>query len=157
MVKPVPIFEFAFAAYAATAWSGDARAPAEPERRPFEITWRSMANRDGALLVKIGVLDNSRASATALTPLKSRLPIKEIWLGQIKETANGYSGVVCMTQTPLRHIGVGERIDFGPTHILDWTISFEALPECAALRKQPNSAAACLPCGDCNLAEEALA
>jgi hypothetical protein len=157
MLKPIPIFKFAFAAYAATAQTGAERAKPEPEKRqPFETAWRSTPPSDGVLLVKIGVLDNGRALATMLTPCESIQPVREIWLGQIKETAQGYNGAVCMTQTPLRGVDMGQRIDFGPAHILDWTISYEASPECAALQNRSKPVrAACEPCGDCALAEEA--
>jgi hypothetical protein len=153
-MKPIPIFEFAFAAYAATARPAAERP--EPKRPPFESAWRSTAREDGVLLVKVGVLDNGRALATAATPCETILPVREIWLGQIKETADGYDGALCMTQAPLRGLNVGQRIAFGPADILDWTINYEASPECAALRQRPQSTrAACEPCGECAFAEEA--
>ena len=157
MPKPIPVFEFAFAAYAATARMGDERPVMEPERGSFEATWRSMASDTGALRVKVGLLDNGRAAAIAPASCESMLPVNEIWLGKLKQTADGYSGVVCMTQNPLRSIGLGQRIDFGLTQIVDWKVSHGSLPRCAALRQRSRSAlAGCEACRECALAEEAL-
>jgi hypothetical protein len=155
MVKAIPIFEFAFAAYAATVRGGSERirSPQAP-RQLFETAWRSTAQRDGVLMVKIGVLDNGRAEATALTPCETILPVKDIWLGQIKEIDGGYCGVVCMIQAPLRTIRLGQTIEFGPSHILDWTISYEGSAECGATPRSASSRAEA--CGACVLAEEAL-
>jgi hypothetical protein len=150
MAKPIPVFEFAFAAYAATVGAGAEKPIAAPELRPFEATWRSMGSRDGSLLVKIGVLDCGQAT----TPCGSMLPREEIWVGQVKETASGYSGVVCGSRAPLRNIEPGVLIEFGPADILDWTISYESLAGCPALRKRSKPAAGL--CYACNLAVEAL-
>jgi hypothetical protein len=156
MVKPIPVFEFAFAAYAATARGSIERVRPGPERQPFDTVWRSTAGGDGALLVKIGVLDNGRAEATVLSPCETLLPVKEIWLGQIQEIDGGYSGVVCMSQGPLRSIGPGQPIEFGPAHILDWTISYEASPTCAVLREREKAAKTdCESCAGCESAEKA--
>jgi len=162
MVKPIPIFEFAIAAYATTARArggsnNTARERQVERRRQFETSVRSPTPRGGALLVKISVLENAAAVTAGLTPYRSVQVVEEIWLGHIEETANGYSGVVCMAQTPLRHVGWGRRIDFDPTHILDWTISLHTPQECSALHKRCASATGVYdPCGDCNFSEDAL-
>jgi len=163
MIKPIPVFEFAIAAYAATARTGGggaiktSRERQVERRRQFETSMRSPTPRGGALLVKISVLENAGAVTACLTPFKSVHSVDEIWLGHIEETANGYSGVVCMAQTPLRHVGWGRRIDFDPTHILDWTISLHTPQECSALHKRCASATGVYdPCGDCNFSEDAL-
>jgi uncharacterized protein YegJ (DUF2314 family) len=161
MVKPIPIFEFAIAAYATTARGGDGagkrlRDSQVERRRQFETSVRSSAPRGGALLVKINVMENAGAVTACLTPYKSVQVVQEIWLGHIEETANGYSGVVCMAQAPLRHVGWGRRIDFDPTHILDWTISLNTRPECSALHERSASATGSHdPCQVCGFVDEA--
>ena len=162
MIKPIPIFEFAIAAYATTARAGGgsnntARERQVERRRQFETSVRSPTPRGGALLVKISVLENAAAVTAGLTPYRSVQVVEEIWLGHIEETANGYSGVVCMAQTPLRHVGWGRRIEFDPTHILDWTISLHKSPECAAFSRQCDSpTGAQTPCEACGFVEEEL-
>ena len=126
MVKAIPIFEFAFAAYAATASRGAARRDA-PRRPLFMQTWQAVGPR-GDLLVKVELCVDECGAALASgggksAPASQR---KEIWLGDIAETARGFSGAVRMAQTPLTHVRVGQRIGFDPTHILDWTISFDS-------------------------------
>ncbi len=161
MIKPIPIFEFAIAAYAtrARASGGPALGLRERQverRRQFATSVRSPAPSGGALLVKISVLENAGAVTACATPFKSVHSVDEIWLGHIEETAKGYSGVICMAQTPLRHVGWGRRIDFDPTHILDWTISLHTPPECDALHKRCASATgAHAPCNACDFVVEA--
>lgn len=156
MVKRIPVFEFAFAAYATMARRESERGSRDAPGQPFETAWRSTGQSDGALMVKIGVLDDGGGEATALAACQTRLPVKEIWLGQVREVEGGYCGVVCMIQEPLRTINPGQRIDFGPAHILDWTISYGASPECAALQRPQSVRAACDPCANCIPAGEAL-
>jgi hypothetical protein len=163
MIKPIPIFEFAIAAYATTARAGggpmskSTRERQVERRRQFETSLRSAAPRGGALLVKINVLENAGAVSACLTPFKPVQSVDEIWLGHIEETARGYSGVVCMAQTPQRHAGSGRRIEFDPTHILDWTISLRTSPECDALHKNCATATGGrTPCEVCGFVEEAL-
>jgi hypothetical protein len=129
MVKSIPIFEFAFAAYAATSNRSDANSSG-PSRPPFIETWNAVGAR-GDLLVKVELRDDKRGAATAFGPQRPAPAgsLREVWLGDIQETARGFSGAVRMSQERLTHVRVGQRVRFDPTHILDWTISYDPSAE----------------------------
>jgi hypothetical protein len=128
MTKSIPVFAFAFAAYYTSVRQVRRTPEAErgfSPREPFIETWRTLTG-DGALLVKIGVRDDESSAAVGARGRQRPAPpaVKEIWLGAIAETTRGFSGAVCMSQEPLRHVRMGQRIRFDPTCILDWTISY---------------------------------
>jgi hypothetical protein len=123
MLRRIPVFAFAFAAYAVSSGRSDAKGAA-PLRPPFMETWLSSGRR-GDLLVKIEIRgEESRATAESGGSVVAGA--QEVWLGDIAETEHGFSGAVCAAQTPLKRIRLGQRIAFDPTRILDWTISYYA-------------------------------
>lgn len=139
MAKPIPVFKFAFAAYAA------AGAVAVREQRGaltrksgkqarFLKSW-SVFSSEGGLMVKIGVRDGERCEAIT-GPKDDCDDYREVWLAEIRESASAFSGVVRAGKVSLRHIRPGQRIGFDPTHILDWAIGCgpgdHCPPDCAA-------------------------
>lgn len=133
MSKAIPVFKFAFASYAASG-AATLRAKGEARRRlttppPFRQNLRVPSSEDG-LLVKIGVRDGELCEAV-LAPKSKTEDYREIWLGDISQTASAFSGVVRRSQTSFRHIRPGQRIGFDPTHILEWSIGGLHSEDCA--------------------------
>ena len=123
MAKAIPVFKFVFAAYAASC-AGAARECREVKARRsgrqtgFVQNW-SVLSSDGGLTVKIGVRDSEPCQPVA-EPRGLAGDYCEVWLGEIRETAHAFSGVVRRAEPALRHIRPGQIISFDPTHILDW-------------------------------------
>jgi hypothetical protein len=135
MVKPIPVFAFVFAAYAATHESarrdlGDPRdnrdaaqgnPPAANSKVLTGLSWRMLARQGADVWVKVGVVENGRRATRQLVaaPVEPGENVEEIWLGQIVETTHGFSGVV--TESRLSRTEIGERMRFARIHVLGWT------------------------------------
>ena len=136
MPKPIPVFQFVFAAYAATC-AGRASQPPLWRRAPRLGSDASVADspRDAVpayrnlpsidpreLIVKISVVDEYFASAAHALSLGAPVAdnVEDLWLGEIEETPAGYSGVVLVDPARLLRVRTGDSVAFGPMHILDW-------------------------------------
>ena len=133
MAKPIPVFTFVFAAYAATSAEGQrpdafAAAKSEPtadreEQELFFTTWRRLSRRGANLRVRVGVVVGESGARPTLA---ERGPdVEEIWLGEIAQTGRGFSGVPVATPERLRRVGPGEPIGFELRHIRGWTLDVE--------------------------------
>ena len=132
MVRPIPVFAFAFAAFAA-AWSKGSNEYRFEEvdggnaSELFLKVWRAAAPADGDFMVKVGVTDES-GPTSRLCDRESAdsSAYAELWLGQIAETPRSFCGVVSNASDRPRPMRRGERISFEPRHILGWTLSVNA-------------------------------
>lgn len=134
MVKSIPVFAFVFAAFAATSAAAGEPAgectPAENEPRGgrdardlFLTTWRMLSRHGAGLRVKVGV----GVGGTHAEPRRGR-EVEEVWLGEIAETARGFSGVTVKAPEGLRHVRPGQTIGFELRHILGWTLDVDDAP-----------------------------
>jgi uncharacterized protein YegJ (DUF2314 family) len=125
MARPIPVFAFAIAAYAAT--SGRRPAARRPQAGPGEIfllMWRGLARDMDALKVKVGVFVAGRGEVR-LSEGASADEIEEIWLDEISETATGFRGVVKDRPQRLAQVAEGGTIRFEARHVLGCTLRIE--------------------------------
>ena len=100
MVRLIPVFAFAFAAYAATAAARRESAAEGDAGDLFLTTWRLSARQRANLRVKV------------------RLGGQDIWLSDIAATARGFSGVPeRLPDAP---------VAFALSHILAWRLDIAA-------------------------------
>jgi len=135
MVKPIPVFAFVFAAYAATHaprrdfrdQSNDRQPKAPPPASP---AWRTLARQGADVWVKVGIADDGGRGAGRRVARLGECgdDVEEIWLGRIVETAHGFSGSVA--QSAVAHVRIGQRLRFARIHVLGWTMGLNA-PEAA--------------------------
>ena len=98
MAKPIPVFAFAFAAFAATSTKRTDEVSAQSasfDSDAFFLTmWRASARANAQLRVRVGVLRETDADFR-LCERGSRAAVEAewLWLAQIRETASGFSGV----------------------------------------------------------------
>jgi len=145
MVKPIPVFAFVFAAYAAT------HAPAtrerddrgdNPDSNPGKAApapgpaWRSLLRQGADVRVKVGVAENGGQGA-ARPVARIGAPgdeIEEIWLGQIAETAYGFTGVVA--ESGAARVTSGQRMRFARIHVLGWTMGVKSTEPARAAQRE---------------------
>jgi uncharacterized protein YegJ (DUF2314 family) len=134
MVKPIPVFAFVFAAFAATSAGGamDICAPAEDEppegrdaRDLFLTTWRTLSRHGASLRVRVGVVVEESAELRLATRGHDA---EELWLDEITETGRGFTGIPVAASERLAHIRPGQTIGFELRHILGWTLDVEGAP-----------------------------
>ena len=119
MSKPIPVFVFALAAYAATSGGGSSAARREPPDVQdaadlFAASYRLMSRRNaGGLIVKIALAGGAEAGEFC-------------WLGEIVETAQGFQGRVVIAPSRRRRARRGQRLDFGSDQVLGWSVSMKA-------------------------------
>jgi uncharacterized protein YegJ (DUF2314 family) len=131
MAKPIPVFAFVFAAFAATSVEGrpsDAFAAAESEPQAsgeaqdlFLTTWRRLSRQGANLRVRVAVGEG----AAPPTRAERGHDIEDLWLCEISQTGRGFSGVPVSTPDTLRHVAAGQPIGFELSHIRGWTLDFE--------------------------------
>ncbi len=132
MAKPIPVFTFAFAAYAATSAEGQPRevfaaTKSEPTASReaqdlFMTTWGRLSRQGANVRVRVGVVVGEGG---ARPTLGERGPgVEEIWLGEIAWTGRGFSGVPVATPERLR-VAPEEPISFELRHIRGWTLDIE--------------------------------
>ena len=148
MARPIPVFAFVFAAFAATSVGGqpiDAFAPAQsepPESRDardlFLTTWRTLSRHGANLRVRVGVVVEEEIAAPRLAARGH--DVEELWLGEIAETRRGFIGVTVTASERLRHIRPGQQISFELGHILGWTLDVEAAANAPARPKRESPA-----------------
>jgi uncharacterized protein YegJ (DUF2314 family) len=138
MARPIPLFAFAFAAYAATspaaeaadrfASSEDASPGVADGRDLFLATWRMLEPRRANVRVKVCVLAKEGSGEPRLSARASGRAeeVEELWLDEIVETNSGFCGVARMTPERLRHIEPGRKISFELRHIQGWTLDVDA-------------------------------
>lgn len=155
MAKPIPVFAFAFAAYAATS----ARMPSEfrgsaGEDRDADELFLSICRAPGRasanFMVKLGLVvdENGRASCLCDRRSAGAGVVEDLWLSQIQDGCDGFSGVV--RATPERRIGAVQRISFELRHVLGWKLEAHATGVTSAapapvqmLRGESDAAPAC--------------
>jgi len=141
MAKPIPVFAFAYAAYAATSErsAGEFRAD-PPEEQDADTIFLAVCRapfRAGAVLtVKLGLLVDESGRAVGLLDRHGADAgeVEDLWLGQIVEGRGGFSGVV--RATPERRVG-GQRISFELRHVLGWRLEAHAPRADAATLTRP--------------------
>ena len=135
MVKPIPVFAFVFAAFAATSAGGpiDVCTAAEgepPEGRDardlFLATWRMLSRHNATLRVRVGVVVNEENTEPRLAERGHDL--EELWLGEIAETGRGFTGAPVAMSEGLRRIVPGRTIGFELRHIRGWTLHVDGSP-----------------------------
>lgn len=145
MVKPIPLFAFVFAAYAATSIApvpisargrkkiGVARdkvAKMSPASSVAPI-WRTLIERSADICVKVGVVGGAGAKRLELAIAGGPQDgVEEIWLSKIAETARGFTGAVSLSAGS--RIKLGKKVAFESDHVLDWTLRLSARKPAAA-------------------------
>jgi uncharacterized protein YegJ (DUF2314 family) len=131
MARPIPVFAFAFAAFAATSIKAADDVRAETARfdrdELFLKMWRASTRADAKVRVRVGVL----GVAGAPFRLCDRGSTQEgeadwLWLAQISETTRGFSGLVASEAERPKHSATGQRIRFEMRNILGWTLGINA-------------------------------
>jgi hypothetical protein len=138
MAKPIPVFAFIFAAYAATSKAGAAPALGEQmAQRPsckdlelcaararakaFALAWVRRPDPE-CYLVKVRLA--GCACAPGLRPAGREDgrdgATDEVWLGAISETLHGFAGVVDAESGPCSKMWAGETVIFDEADIVDW-------------------------------------
>ncbi len=126
MAKPIPVFAFAYAAFAATSDRMASEHRADPSEEQdaeaiFLTICRAPFRKGATLSVKLGLLVDDSGHAAGLLDRNSACTgeVEDLWLGQIVEGRGGFSGVA--RATPERRIG-GQRISFELRHVLSWRL-----------------------------------
>jgi len=125
MARPIPVFSFVFAAYAATSTAAGLSRRGSPFREaqpndPFMSVWRARSARRGALFAKIGLLNGAKADNPRFAVQNSSDAYKDIWLGDIVETRLGFIGVPMPGQILPARLQAGQRLRFHGINVLDW-------------------------------------
>jgi hypothetical protein len=153
MGRPIPVFAFVFAAFAATSAEGqpaDAFAPAESELTAsrdgqdlFLATWRSLSRHGAKLQVRVGVvIGEGGAKSTLATrePGAARDPaVEEFWLGEITETGRAFRGVPVETSERPRLLWPRQPIGFELRHIRGWRLDIEDAHAPARGEREPRA------------------
>ena len=139
MAKPIPVFAFAFAAFAAT-WSrtsNDFRLEDSESADANELflkIWRAAARADGNFMVRIGVVDEGAPTSRLCDrDAADCANCGELWLGNIAETPSAFSGVVRIGPERAQLMRSGERVSFELRHILGWTLGVNATKRASAV------------------------
>lgn len=156
MAKPIPVFAFVFAAYAAT-YSAPVASPMSRIRKaglnedktsgPGEEqasvvpVWRTLLHRGAEIWVKIGVVGHGRGRRLDLASadVPPRGDFDEVWLFGITETARGFDGIV--NQSAHRQIKLGRKIHFERSNVQDWTLRLNAAKPAAIENVGPGQTA----------------
>jgi uncharacterized protein YegJ (DUF2314 family) len=131
VAKPIPVFAFAFAAFAATSERALNELPTR-ERDDhdtddlFLTICRAPARARANFLVKLGLVvdENGRASGLCDRASAPAVIVEHLWLSQIEEGRSGFSGVV--RTTPERRVDAGQRVSFELRHVLGWRLEANA-------------------------------
>ncbi len=115
MAKPIPVFAFVFAAFAATSTRAQSSRPSSENLTPSAPrgdtfpglleTWRLLWRRRLGVSALVGVVGDGRDRAA-----------EALWLSDVRE--NGESMIGAAAESPR----AGERIDFVLADVLDWRI-----------------------------------
>jgi uncharacterized protein YegJ (DUF2314 family) len=139
MARPIPVFAFAFAAFAATSTKEkvNSESVGHDGDEFFLKTWRASKRANAELRVKVGVLDEG-AAFRLCDRISGQSPEAQwIWLAQIAETARGFSGAVAAdSERPKRWLQ-GQRIGFEVRQILGWTLGVNASAQAIVAPKPP--------------------
>lgn len=131
MAKPIPVFSFVFAAYAATSGAEFVSRPAPfREAQPcdtFLTAWRKRAPHGEPLFTKVGLLKGATSDDLRFAARGSRDACDELWLDQIIETRLGFLGAVVERKDLPVHVKPGRRVRFHQIHVLDWRLGDIAL------------------------------
>ena len=119
MASAIPVFKFAFAAYAAKA----ARATfGDEEDGPyasdlFLAMWHLLPPGGGDVMVRVGfIADQARAAPPGPG-------VETVWLGEIVESRGQFSGRV---KTGLKALRPGQRLFFKRAEIQGWRLGVNA-------------------------------
>jgi hypothetical protein len=130
MARPIPVFAFAFAAFAATSTKLTEKVSSDFAGRDgndlFLMMWRQSARANAELRVKVGVSDEGAAFRLCDRASSQSAEVQWVWLAQITESVRGFSGAVSMdSERPKRWLQ-GQRIGFQVRQILGWTLGVNA-------------------------------
>jgi uncharacterized protein YegJ (DUF2314 family) len=129
MAKPIPVFSFVFAAYAATSAAPQTARSTLPRKAlypsdPFLSAWRKRAASGGSLYAKVGLRNADLGFA-----VRSSGEIYEgFWLGDIVETRLGFIGAAMEGQDLPARIKPGQRLRFHQINVFDWKLGDCAKP-----------------------------
>ena len=131
MARPIPVFAFAFAAFAATSIKAADDVSSETARFDrddlFLKMWRASARADARVRVRVGVLGQAGAAFQLCDRgSKQEGEAEWLWLAQISETTRGFSGQVASEAERPKHSATGQRIRFEMRNILGWTLGINA-------------------------------
>ena len=117
MAKPIPVFSFVFAAYAATcARAAPYRPPAPKDilqpSDPFIKAWRLRSAAGDNLCVRVALPGPAGRGPSA--------PEDGVWLDHIRETPAGFVGVAMAGTTGPGPIKSGQRLRFLQMNVLEW-------------------------------------
>lgn len=131
MAKQIPVFAFAFAAFAATCarepFEFRARAPDEQDADDLFLSLcRTPARASANFMVRLGLVvdEGGRAAGLCDRVTAATAEIEDLWLSQIVEGRHGLSGVVRTTHE--RRLGAGLRVSFELRHVLGWRLEADA-------------------------------
>jgi uncharacterized protein YegJ (DUF2314 family) len=129
MARPIPVFAFAFAAYAAAS-AGERMMPDGEGQEGasaggdaynlFLASWRMSLRRGAKMRVKIGVTLGEGAARRARET-------EELWLDDIVETEHGFSGTAWGAPERLGQVKPGQKVDFAPDDILGWALDVDMM------------------------------
>ena len=134
MFKPIPVFGFAFSAFAFThptfgagaqgqiERSACPRTPENPEAERFAAAWRvSPVERPN---FTVCVRASQAATASGIRLLTCAEPqlkkFEYVWLHEIEEILEGFAGIARDPRGGLPHVLLQSRISFGLPNIAHW-------------------------------------
>jgi hypothetical protein len=125
--KPIPVFSFVFAAYAATVGSSRSSSPlsstqASQRGDRFLNAWRMRSTSGGVLLAKVGLLTGASGEDPRLAACNSSEAFEEFWLDNIAETHLGFIGAAVAASALPLGIKPGRRMRFHRINVLDWRL-----------------------------------
>jgi uncharacterized protein YegJ (DUF2314 family) len=145
MSKPIPVFAFVFAAFAATSVEGrslETFAAADSEPRAardmqdlFLTTWRRLSRQGANLRVRVGLVVGE-GDAPPMLAARGH-DAQELWLGEIAQAGRGFKGVPVATPERLQHVRPGQAISFELRHIRGWTLEVEDANASARAEREP--------------------
>jgi len=142
MTKPIPVFSFVFAAYAATvSVPGSASRPSsiKPLQKadPFLDASRAKSARRGVLLAKVGLLTGAAEGDLRFAARNSSEMFEEFWLDEIVETRLGFIGAAVDGPTLPLLIKPGQRMRFHRINVLDWRLEEGRTTKRERVRRNP--------------------
>jgi hypothetical protein len=127
MAKPIPVFTFVFAAYAATCTNAAVASRRLATRStqsadPFLEARRARSRRAGILSAKVGLLNGSTPGQMRFALRSSDEVFVELWLDAISETRLGFVGAAQDGPNLPPAIKPGQLLRFHRINVLDWRL-----------------------------------
>jgi hypothetical protein len=137
MSKPIPVFGFAFTAFAYThptlgvgaqrrgGASSNPRSPENPEAERFAAAWRVSPFERRSFTVCVRASKAASAPGFRLLTCAEPQPGKfdYVWLHQIEEILEGFAGFACEPLGRLTNVLAESRISFGLPNIAHWAFA----------------------------------